>query len=105
MRDKLSNDSEPNAESTSTNEKTSNQNSDKKASVATGKKEAPKPNAKPVKVVSKLPHKDVDPMSADKGVDAGRVLIDAAGQDSNGKSMKLSDYKGKVILLDVWASW
>lgn len=62
-------------------------------------------DTKPVKVISNLPHKDLDPMSTDKGVEPGRLLIDVAGKDSNGKSLKLSDYKGKVILLDVWASW
>lgn len=30
---------------------------------------------------------------------------DFQGKTINGKDLKLSDYKGKVVLLDFWASW
>ena len=30
---------------------------------------------------------------------------DFALKDSNGKTVKLSDYKGKVVLLNFWATW
>ena len=62
-------------------------------------------NAKPVSVESTLPFKDLDVSTAAKGIDPGRILIDVKGKDSAGKQMALSDYKGKVILLDTWASW
>lgn len=71
-----------------------------------GKSTVPaKENVKPEKVDSTLPFKDLDIATAKKGIDPGRILIDASGKDSNGKELSLSDYKGKVILLDTWASW
>jgi hypothetical protein len=35
----------------------------------------------------------------------GKPVPDIAGDDLDSKSFKLSDYKGKVILLDFWAFW
>ncbi len=35
----------------------------------------------------------------------GRPAPDAAGFDLEGKNYKLSDFKGKVIYIDVWATW
>ena len=32
----------------------------------------------------------------------GKVAPDIEGQDQDGKTFKLSDYKGKVVLLDFW---
>src|SRR5918994_437160 len=36
---------------------------------------------------------------------AKKANLDFTLTDMNGKSVKLSDYKGKVILLDFWATW
>lgn len=36
---------------------------------------------------------------------ARRSAPDFALQDSNGEMIKLSDYKGKIVLLDFWATW
>ncbi len=36
---------------------------------------------------------------------AGNPWIDFAYEDANGKKRKLSDFKGKVVLVDVWATW
>ncbi len=35
----------------------------------------------------------------------GAPVFDFTGYDSNGKPVKLSDYKGKYIYLDFWATW
>lgn len=35
----------------------------------------------------------------------GRPAIDFAVVDMNGKEGKLSDYKGKVLFVDFWATW
>jgi peroxiredoxin len=37
--------------------------------------------------------------------DAKPAPLDFAMKDIDGKTVKLSDYKGKVILLDFWATW
>ncbi|QEC78516.1 TlpA disulfide reductase family protein [Mucilaginibacter ginsenosidivorax] len=38
-------------------------------------------------------------------VDIGTIAPDFTQPDQNGKLIKLSDYKGKYILVDFWASW
>jgi hypothetical protein len=35
----------------------------------------------------------------------GTTAPDIKGEDLDGKRFKLSDYKGKVVLLDFWANW
>ena len=35
----------------------------------------------------------------------GKVVPDIEGIDADGKKFKLSDYRGKVVLLDFWAKW
>ena len=37
--------------------------------------------------------------------DAKTANLDFTMKDVNGKDVRLSDYKGKVILLDFWATW
>ncbi len=41
----------------------------------------------------------------DKTVGIGKVAPDATGVDSSGQAFKLSDSRGKVVLLDFWAEF
>ena len=36
---------------------------------------------------------------------SGKKPIDFTLQDINGKTVKLSTYRGKVVIVDVWATW
>ncbi len=40
-----------------------------------------------------------------KYLSIGKVAPDIEGDDMDGKSFKLSDYRGKVVLLDFWGDW
>lgn len=44
-------------------------------------------------------------ISGRENVVAGKVAPDIAGVDLDGTAFKLSDYKGKVIMLDFWGDW
>jgi len=35
----------------------------------------------------------------------GKAVPDIEGEDLDGKSFKLSDYRGKVVVLDFWGNW
>ena len=35
----------------------------------------------------------------------GKSAPDISGEDGDGKKFKLSDYRGKVVVLDFWANW
>jgi cytochrome oxidase Cu insertion factor (SCO1/SenC/PrrC family) len=40
-----------------------------------------------------------------KDLDIGKVAPEIQGKDVEGKSFKLSDYRGKVVVLDFWGDW
>ena len=46
-----------------------------------------------------------EPFEAKAYVEAGFPAIDFETTDTAGETFKLSDYRGKVVLLDFWASW
>lgn len=39
------------------------------------------------------------------GVQIGNTARDISGEDIDGQPFKLSDYRGKVVLLDFWGDW
>jgi thiol-disulfide isomerase/thioredoxin len=45
------------------------------------------------------------PLPYDKALKLGATLPDFTAKDLNGKSVSLKTYKGKVLLLDFWATW
>ena len=45
------------------------------------------------------------PVKAAKGEKGSKPAPEFALSDADGRTVKLSDYKGKVILLDFWATW
>jgi hypothetical protein len=40
-----------------------------------------------------------------RNIKVGKVPPEIAGNDMDGTAFKLSDYRGKVILLDFWGFW
>jgi cytochrome oxidase Cu insertion factor (SCO1/SenC/PrrC family) len=39
------------------------------------------------------------------GLGKGQVAPEIVGIDADGQRFKLSDYRGKVVVLDFWATW
>jgi cytochrome oxidase Cu insertion factor (SCO1/SenC/PrrC family) len=39
------------------------------------------------------------------GPEVGKPAPEIKGQDINGRKFKLSDYRGKVVVLAFWAHW
>lgn len=46
---------------------------------------------------------DTEPMV--EGTRVGNLAPEIQGEDASGKKIKLSDYRGNVVLLSFWASW
>jgi len=40
-----------------------------------------------------------------KGVGAGDTCLNIRGKDIDGATFELSDYAGKVVMLDFWGDW
>jgi len=40
-----------------------------------------------------------------RNLQVGKVIPDLQSEDLDGKKVKLSDYRGKVVVLDIWATW
>ena len=39
------------------------------------------------------------------GLEVGQTAPEIEGEDLDGKPMKLSDYRGQVVVLDFWGNW
>jgi thiol-disulfide isomerase/thioredoxin len=48
---------------------------------------------------------EIASLKALKATSPGNPAPEAAGTGLDGKKMKLADFKGKVVLLDIWATW
>jgi peroxiredoxin len=59
------------------------------------------------KVVKSTPYaeKIIDFIVLNRNIKIGDKFIDFSQSDSTGKSIRLSNFKGKVILLEFWGSW
>lgn len=44
-------------------------------------------------------------LSVNKNIEIGKPFADLTQYDADGKAVKLSDFKGRVFLIDFWASW
>jgi hypothetical protein len=40
-----------------------------------------------------------------EGIGERFMAMEIVGEDADGQSFRLSDYRGKVVLLDFWAEW
>lgn len=43
--------------------------------------------------------------SGDEGIEAGDTCVEISGEDIDGEEFSLSDYEGKVVMLDFWGDW
>lgn len=62
-------------------------------------------NANTTRSTSNKPTNGGNLAVASNPVDIGKSAPDIVGIDADGKKFRLSDYRGKVVLLDFWASW
>jgi hypothetical protein len=54
---------------------------------------------------AKTPPPDTGPAKPVEGLKVGNIAPEIEGEDIDGKTFKLSDYRGKVVLLDFWGHW
>jgi hypothetical protein len=54
-----------------------------------------------------LPQRPTRPPAkpGEPGLDIGNLALEIDGEDIDGKKFKLSDYRGKVVVLDFWGNW
>jgi len=55
-----------------------------------------------------VPEEDLPPevrAELERGTTLGKVALEITGVDIDGVPFKLSDYRGKVVVLDFWGDW
>ncbi len=55
--------------------------------------------------VGALAKKQLKAIEVQKSLAVGKVAPDLEGPDIDGETFKLSDYRGKVVMLDFWGHW
>ena len=48
---------------------------------------------------------EFNPKNLTVGTEVGQLAPEIEGTDIDGNEFKLSDYRGKVVLLDFWGDW
>ena len=48
---------------------------------------------------------EFNPNGMEVGVAVGKLAPEIEGEDLDGTPFKLSDYRGKVVMLDFWGDW
>jgi predicted Zn finger-like uncharacterized protein len=71
-----------------------------------GNKDDPKTKTVAGTQVNKAgPSSNQPPPNTSAGLAVGNVAMEIDGEDIDGKPFKLSDYRGKVVVLDFWGNW
>lgn len=55
--------------------------------------------------IGKIAKKELKLIEVQKNLQIGKVAPDIEGPDIDGVNFKLSDYRGKVVMLDFWGDW
>lgn len=58
-----------------------------------------------VGLLASPPFKGAGEPLAGKRIENGPALSDFSGKTADGKTIKLSDFRGKVVLINFWATW
>src|SRR5262245_2897823 len=61
-------------------------------------------NAAPKAVAKAAPNARGEPTGR-SGLEIGDTALEIEGEDIDGQTFKLSDYRGKVVVLDFWGHW
>jgi cytochrome oxidase Cu insertion factor (SCO1/SenC/PrrC family) len=54
---------------------------------------------------AKAPQENTGSPKPTEGLKVGKIAPEIVGEDIDGTAFKLSDYRGKVVLLDFWGHW